>query len=104
MKRNENYLLSIIVPIRNESAYIEKLIDSFAKINDSRVELLISDNHSDDASSDDFIKWNEMENQMRQDRRKIYDEVSKEIANFLDSGQNVAVLCETGRSQFWTKK
>ena len=26
--------------------------------------------------------------------RKIYDEVSKEIANFLDSGQNVAVLCE----------
>ena len=26
--------------------------------------------------------------------RKIYDEVSKEIANYLDSGQNVAVLCE----------
>jgi glycosyltransferase involved in cell wall biosynthesis len=47
---SDSYLLSIVAPIRNERNYISELIDSFAKINDSRVELLISDNHSDDGS------------------------------------------------------
>jgi glycosyltransferase involved in cell wall biosynthesis len=47
---SDNYLLSIVAPIRNERHYIEALIESFSRINDPRVELLISDNYSDDDS------------------------------------------------------
>ncbi len=47
---SDNYLLSIVAPIRNERHYIETLIESFSRINDPRVELLISDNYSDDDS------------------------------------------------------
>tara|TARA_B110000008_G_scaffold276792_1_gene316745 strand:- start:330 stop:1250 length:921 start_codon:yes stop_codon:yes gene_type:complete len=48
--KNKMPLLSIIAPIRNESSYILELINSFYKINDERVELVISDNHSNDGS------------------------------------------------------
>lgn len=50
LQDNQIPLLSIIAPIRNEREYILELISSFSKLNDQRVELLISDNHSDDGS------------------------------------------------------
>jgi glycosyltransferase involved in cell wall biosynthesis len=43
-------LLSIIAPVRNEANYIFELINSFSKIKDPRLELLVSDNHSDDGT------------------------------------------------------
>ena len=52
---NNSPLLSIVAPIRNESSYILELINSFSKINDSRVELLISDNWSNDGSYEIII-------------------------------------------------
>ena len=45
-----NYLLSIVAPIKNENKYIEKLISTFLEIDDERVELLLSDNYSDDGT------------------------------------------------------
>ena len=61
LQGNQTPLLSIIAPIRNEREYIFELIASFSKINDQRVELLISDNHSDDGSYE-AIKNTEFEN------------------------------------------
>ena len=52
---NNSPLLSIVAPIRNEGRYILELINSFSKINDSRVELLISDNWSNDGSYEIII-------------------------------------------------
>jgi glycosyltransferase involved in cell wall biosynthesis len=48
-------LLSIVAPIRNEKEYILELINSFSKVDDDRLELLISNNHSDDGS-DELLK------------------------------------------------
>lgn len=52
MFENNKILLSIVAPIRNEKQYILDLINSFSKVSDDRVELLISDNYSDDGSFD----------------------------------------------------
>jgi len=43
-------ILSIIVPIRNESYYLRAVLDEFNLIEESDVELVVSDNYSDDGS------------------------------------------------------
>ena len=44
------YLLSIVAPVKNEVKYIEELTSTFLEVDDERVELVISDNFSDDGT------------------------------------------------------
>jgi len=43
-------LLSLVVPVKNEVNYIDDLVSSFLEVDDKRVELVISDNISDDGT------------------------------------------------------
>lgn len=54
-----NYLMSILVPIRNAGHYLDKKMFELKKIasNDNRVEILISLNNSTDGTTEKFLEY-----------------------------------------------
>lgn len=52
----KNYVLSIIIPIRNEIHYLSDLLDEINLIKEDDVEIVISDNFSDDGSYEFLLK------------------------------------------------
>ena len=46
----EEVILSVIVPIKNEINYINELLSEMSNISNNDIEIIISDNYSDDGS------------------------------------------------------